>query len=62
MENNKMKTKRERQRILNQISQAMGLPSISVEFNAKLNAAAKAGEQDAIRREQDREQKRLGAE
>ena len=30
---------------------ALGTPPISVEFNDRLNAAAKAGEQEAIERE-----------
>jgi hypothetical protein len=34
-----------------QIAQAMGLPTPSKRLNKALNAAAKAGEQDAINRE-----------
>jgi hypothetical protein len=40
-----------KQHNLNLIAQAMKLPSITEDFNKRLNAAAKAGEQDAIKKE-----------
>lgn len=40
-----------KQKALNEINQALGLPSISEDFNRKLNEAAKAGERYVIEAE-----------
>lgn len=39
-----------KQKAINEIQAALGLPSISEDFNKRLNEAAKAGEQDAIKK------------
>lgn len=39
-----------KQKNINEIQQALGLPSISEDFNKRLNEAAKAGVEDAIKK------------
>lgn len=39
-----------KQKAINEIQQALGLASISEDFNKRLNEAAKAGVEDAIKK------------